>query len=170
MNSRFDETLARVAGEVFERLAFMLSMPLEEGEDSGTPGSAVKISFTGPCAGFVTLQISDHLLPVLAANMLGLDEGENIERAEQEDALRELLTVLCGTLLPEIAGSEAVFDLGAPEMVEDVSEAVTAEWGTPDGCARVLVDDGCAEFTLFVRGEIPAQGIPEGFAKAGRQE
>jgi hypothetical protein len=170
MNSRFDETLARVAGEVFEGLAFMLSMPLGEGEDSRPPGLAAKIAFTGPCEGFVILRISAHLLPVLAANMLGLDEDDEIERSQQEDALGELLTVLCGTLLPEVAGPEAVFDLNTPEIIDETPEEATAEWGDPAGRAHVVVDDGYAEFTLFVRGDLPTDGMFEGLAEARQSE
>jgi len=115
MNKKLDETLGRVAEEVFESLAFVLPAFEEEGdpaerygggysEESAPPEAAdrtaASISFAGPFEGTLALSASNELLPAIAANMLGLDFGQVPSQEIQRDALKELLNVTCGNLLP----------------------------------------------------------------------
>jgi len=149
MSDAHKETLQRVAEEQFEQLAFMFPVSAEELPD-GPPNFAAhaKVGFSGPSAGRVLLAAEGQILPPLAANMLGLDEGEPSE-AEQTDALKELLNVICGNLLPEIAGAEAVFDVQAPEVLDGPAEFEAACGRADAVVADVNLDSGRARLVLL---------------------
>ena len=113
-DTRLNEPLRQVAEETFESLAFMFAMPGDDefGPDPDAPLAVARVSFHGPFAGELHLGVSRDMLPDLAANMLGMDEQATAPTPEQQaDALRELLNVVCGNLLPAIAGAEAVFNV-----------------------------------------------------------
>lgn len=116
-----DETrriLLEVGASTLEQLAFMFSTPESEDRQMDTEDAVgCRVAFSGPVAGEVTVLISAEALPELASNMLGIDEGDDVEPAQLEDALRETGNIICGNLLPAVFGKEAVFDLMAPEFI-----------------------------------------------------
>ena len=83
---------------------------------AATWDSAVEISFRGPIQGSLVLAAAGRILPLLVANMLG--ESGEMTRELQRDALGELANVICGILLPKLAGDREVFDLQAPRLLE----------------------------------------------------
>jgi len=160
MNNTLDETLARVAEEVLQSLAFVL--PAFEGEEEATqPPSdeswiTGRISFTGPFDGSLILRLSNALLPEIGANMLGLDFGESCSPEQQMDAFTELLNVICGNLLPALAGQQAVFNVGAAELIAD-GRAPEAVAGRPLlAVARLHMEGGWAELAFFAPERIAA--------------
>jgi hypothetical protein len=91
--------------------------------------------------------------------MLGLDVGEETTQDHRSDALKETMNVICGNLLPAIAGDEVVFDIGVPEILSADQEMKTGA-GIPDGrdpSAKVTLDldEGQCVLFLFLDGEIP---------------
>jgi hypothetical protein len=80
--------------------------------------------------------------------MLGVDEPP--ATAQQYDALGEIANVICGNLLPRIAGPQAVFQLSPPRLLDDLSVvpemvlslAVEAQLGLEHGRVdlRLFVD------------------------------
>lgn len=113
-----DTTLARVTEETFASLAFMLSMGSQDPPPEPAPEAwRAAVRFEGPFAGTVELTVMPEMLVPLAGNMLGLEGDAPPTPAEQADALRELLNVICGNLLPELAGTEAVFHVEAPRLL-----------------------------------------------------
>ena len=151
MSNRLDETLGRVAEEVFESLAFVL--PAFEEEESAPPETAdrtsASISFAGPFEGTLALSASTELLPAVAANMLGLDFGEVPSQDIQRDAFKELLNVICGNLLPALAGEQAVFDVGAAELLADGAVPATVAGRPPLVGTRLHLEGGWVELVLF---------------------
>ena len=158
MDNRLDETLARVAEEVFGSLAFVL--PAFEEELSAPPqaadSTAASISFAGPFDGTLALSASDELLPAVAANMLGLDFGEVPSQDVQRDAFKELLNVTCGNLLPALAGQQAVFDVGAAELLADGALPATVAGRPPLAAARLQLEGGWVELVLFAPERVAA--------------
>jgi hypothetical protein len=152
MNQRqHDETVYSVAAETLESLALMFLVPEDE---AATPlplcNRRVAVTFKGPFDGLLVLAASDGVLLDLAANMLGLESGCKPTLEQQEDALKELVNVACGNLLPAIAGKEPVFHINAPEMLVAWASSQTAESLLPAGEARLLTDAGILELSLFV--------------------
>ncbi|MCD4824358.1 MAG: chemotaxis protein CheX [Phycisphaerae bacterium] len=156
----FNDVLAHTAEQTFGELAFMLVIP----EDSPHPqektplGYAAGVDFSGPFGGKLFVGIAEETLHPLAENMLGIDPGESMpEGVTLEDALKELLNVICGNLLPAIAGDEAEFNIGGPELLP-VSQ-LPAEVPGQDFAGKVGLDldSGRAEVVMFVEqgAEIP---------------
>lgn len=149
MKPRLDETLASVAEQTFESLAFMFPMEDEAPADPARPRLTSAVPFSGPFGGSLAVTVDEAALPMLAANMLGLDPDSPPTRVQQEDALREMANVICGNLLPAIAGTEAVFYVGAPEIAAGPSAA-------PVASAHLALDAGPVDLALAVEGEVPA--------------
>jgi len=158
MNNKLDETLGRVAEEVFESLAFVL--PAFEQEQSAAPEAADKtaasISFAGPFEGTLVLSASNELPPAIAANMLGLDFGEVASREAQQDAFKELVNVICGNLLPAIAGEQAVFDVAPAELPADGAVPATVAGRPPLATAQLHMEEGWVDLALFIPRHVAA--------------
>lgn len=149
----FEQTLHRVAEECFGELAFMLIVPEEFGERPAESAwtHAAMVDFTGPFGGQLFVAISDEMLAPLASNMLGLDPGEQApEGVDPVDALKELLNVICGNLLPALAGDEVVFHIGAPMLLESPTLPESAPGRQFAGQTDLLLDEGQACLKLFV--------------------
>lgn len=147
MNQNLAHTLLQAAVLTFEDLGFMLPTPELDDEQKSAPlDTTVSVAFQGPSSGRLVILTCSEMLPTLAANMLG--EEETTEQ-QQRDALGEVANVICGNMLPGIAGAKAVFNLGAPQFIaafQDVaqgSEALAAE-------AAIGLDIGRAELRLFL--------------------
>lgn len=160
MRAKLEERMSHVAIDTLEKLAFMFAFSDEGGEDpprdSAVTGS---VSFTGPFSGTLLVIMSIEVLQELAGNMLGLDDGEETTQDHRSDALKETMNVICGNLLPAIAGDEVVFDIGAPRIISADQEMKKGA-GIPDGLApsakvNLDLDEGQCVLFLFLDGEIP---------------
>lgn len=122
------------------------------GDASGEPPTAgARVDFGGPWAGSVVLRVSDDVLDTAAANMMGRDAppAEPLRR----DALGEMTNVLCGNLLPLVAGRRSVFRLQAPRWLG------VAGGEPPDGAPVTValdVETGRASATLYLPAELLA--------------
>jgi len=158
MNNKLNETLCNVAEEVFESLAFVL--PAFEEEESAPPEgadrTAANIFFTGPFPGMLCVSVSDGLLPMIAANMLGLDFSEVPPENVQCDALKEVLNVICGNLLPRLAGEQAIFNVDAAELLAGGAIPATVGDRPPLAAAQLHLEDGWAELALFAPQSVAA--------------
>ncbi|MHC4715583.1 MAG: chemotaxis protein CheX [Planctomycetota bacterium] len=161
MTSLLEQTLCYVAEEQFESLAFMFPVP----EDPDTPETVaeewttVRVGFAGPFGGQLHLAVPSRMLPILGANMLGMDDGAP-SPDQQVDALKEMINVVCGNLLPTIAGAEAVFNVEAPELVGAGPSPQVPLEPPPAAATRVILDEGAAELCLFVDGRVPDVELP----------
>jgi hypothetical protein len=148
MTTTLDESLYQAAVETLEQLSYLLAMPPGDGGDPRDPAAAVaSVEFHGPLSGRLELVASQPLLEALAANMLGEDEG--LCDLQRLDALMEAANVVCGNLLPQIGGREAVFHMVAPQVRDPQDGAVPA----PEGRAVVDLDEGWAEVRLYLTGQ-----------------
>jgi len=138
-----DDLLARVAQETFETLAFMYSVH-EQDAPSGPPVTA-EVNFRGPVHGRLVLTVSDTMLSALGSNMLGDDDMQAASDDQQRDALKEVLNVICGNLLPMLYNQYDVFDVQAP-----VIPASPTPPDVPlDGQAHLYLDGGQVHVALY---------------------
>jgi len=157
MNTHLDTILAGVAEKTLAELAFIFSMP----DDAAVRHVysalvASSVDFSGPFSGSLTLAVSANMLPAIASNMLGLDEGDTSPLPDQQlDALKELTNVVCGNLLPRMAGTQAIFRIESPRMAEPEATEGTDGQG-PVARTRLVLDEGRAEFALSISGDAPA--------------
>ncbi len=150
-----EQTLWQVAEDVLGKLAFMFSYTDEEpAEEIDAPDGAViaSVSFKGIFDGKLELLVSPGILPDLAGNMLGLDD-ETAAPEEQYDAIKELVNVICGNLLPELAGKQAIFKVGVPHICEE-NRSIGEK---PLAAVRMMVEDERCEIRLWIQGQLPAQ-------------
>lgn len=111
-------TLRAVVGRVLEQAAFVFA---DEGVEISKidPYMAqfiqVTLSFTGARSGRVMLILPIDLCREFAVNMLGSDPSECESPESQIDAGKEIANMVTGQLLTELYGTQAVFDLTAPE-------------------------------------------------------
>lgn len=154
MSQKIHEALSQVAVETFEKLAFMFAFPEDDvgSEDIEHPIYG-QVRFSGPFSGMLTIVISSAVLPELAANMLGLDEETRVTQEERHDALKETINVICGNLLPVVAGPEHIFNMETPRVMPQNEDP------QQDALARVGLsfDEGACVIGVSVDGEIPKQ-------------
>jgi CheY-specific phosphatase CheX len=150
MISNLETPLYKAAASTFEDLAMMFpSRELDELQQVAPTETGVCVRFAGPFAGRLEVHLTTALLPTLAANMLGDDEAT--DESVARDALGELANVICGNVLPAIAGSKEVFHLSAPAHL--VPGAVDPSGLPLAARAQLGLDEGRAEIRLFVAGE-----------------
>jgi CheY-specific phosphatase CheX len=134
--------LLAAATTTFESLALLLpSAEPSAAEGAGAAAYAVRVAFTGPLHGWLELRVTDDVARSLAENMLGVDDAE---ATLVRDALGEVANVVCGNLLPDIGGREAVFHLSAPEPIDSAAApptdaALAASLGVDGGRAHLAL-------------------------------
>lgn len=149
----FNDVINKVAESTFGELAFMLTMPQDDdpGDGSAVWGYGASVAFDGPFSGKLFVSISEGMMDPLAANMLGLEPGEEPpEGVMVKDGLKELLNVICGNLLPAIAGETVIFNISAPELLEDPSPPELLEGNRLAGQSQMVLDAGVAYLSLFI--------------------
>ncbi len=155
MSTITDQWLHRATVSTFESLAFLYTEDECSVEQLAAPlDGTVSVEFHGPMRGRLVLRVSASLMPAIAANMLGDDESHLVPL--QRDALGEMTNVVCGNLLPLLAGTDAVFRLDAPQWRGAAEQGVCSapadsrSGDAPLSTITLGVDDGRVETQLFV--------------------
>lgn len=147
MSNTTEKLLRQATVSTFEDLAFLFPEEECQRNDDDTPLDAVvAVDFHGLMRGRLVIRASAELLPVIASNMMGEDESQHMPM--QRDALGEIANVVCGNLLPKLAGSEAVFRLDAPQWRANATDARDGDVPIARVCLRL--DVGCAQTELYV--------------------
>lgn len=140
--------LRRATTTTFEELALLVVDAVEPPAPAGSarPPCGVRVDFDGPFRGSVVLRVAEAVVDAAAANMLGISAAPDAEA--RRDALGELANVICGNLLPEVAGRAAVFALRAPRWIG----ARDAERAEGQGCVDCALDldEGAVHVALLL--------------------
>lgn len=147
MMHRLKTELLRAAVLTFEELGFMF--PNEDLYDTQRRTRAADkagVDFNGPFGGRLEMTLYGDILSQIAANMLG-EEGVPTE-FQQRDALGEIVNVICGNMLPRIAGPKEVFHVGIPQFV-GVNNVAPSDRAL-SVAVEVGIDEGRAELCLFL--------------------
>jgi CheY-specific phosphatase CheX len=135
------------AVRIFEELTFMFTdSDLEPAQSEAPFEAGASVRFRGPLEGKLTVYLFGNVLSALSSNMLA--DAENPNREMQLDALKEVVNVICGNLLPLVAGKGAVFDLNPPDIVTSVEPQ--EEDGLEDHVSVIGLEGGRAELVLHV--------------------
>jgi CheY-specific phosphatase CheX len=113
------EIFMQVIADVLERFAFLF---VEADEDKQILQFAddflhASITFSGKQMGILTVSSPVTLCREMAANVLGIS-SEDASQGDAEDALKELVNIICGTLTPQLFGDREVFDLTEPRLYQ----------------------------------------------------
>lgn len=115
MSDPTPELLTDILGHVLEESAFILAEP-----DQGPPrwGGAVlraSIAFESTRGGTLRLLTNPQAASEIAANMLGIDQGEEEAQNSGRAAVSELLNVVGGAFLTRYFGTAVPSQLGLPD-------------------------------------------------------
>ena len=137
------ENILRQTGEeTFSALAFMFPVPPEEALPDQGDLTVATVTFEGPTRGWVELSVPTALLAPVAANMLGEFDETDVSDLQAVDALKELLNVLCGNLLPAVDSPMAEYHIFTPEIEPAPEE------GTVTAQCRIDLDMGTVGLRL----------------------
>ena len=146
MSNTLEKELCKAAVLTFEELGFICpTLKLDEQQSTALLERVVSVKFEGPFCGRLELKLYGNLLPTVVANMLG--EDEPVPERQQQDALREIANVVCGNLLPTVAGSSAVFNLGIPQLLDRAASSDKKE--SPEAEVRLGMEDGRADLLFY---------------------
>ena len=142
MNQQYNEIITESIVDIFEKVAFLFPMPVEEPGDVSpeecSQNICLGIKFTGHRNGDFILSLPKELTKEISANMLGVDEDDPDVEQKSIDAAKEILNIVCGNMLPKIYGEDPVFHLSAPYIAENMDENVS-ESGS-DNFAKIQLD------------------------------
>jgi len=154
MNAATSEILTGVVADTLEKLAFLFAAPLEGPAPEETGEFAtVRVRFSGPLCGAMQLSLSQPVLAELAVNMLGADDASALSADEQHDALRELINVICGNLLPLIGGGSAEFNIETP-FIPATGAAALGKFGPANAVSNLGVENGICRVALQLDGPV----------------
>jgi CheY-specific phosphatase CheX len=160
MEQQLKSILTAVTNDTLEKLAFLFAFPDDERVNDGPDPAVVgRVEFNGYFDGSLLMRISACAIPELANNMLGLDDDAEISKAEQQDALKEILNVICGNALPALAGDQVEFKIEAPEILSPKDAAKLNQKGKPACVVRLMLEEGFCDVYFFIHGELPELNI-----------
>lgn len=117
MTIQVDNKLFKAAALTFETMGFMFpTLELNEMQQVAQFDTGTFVNFDGPMKGRLSLKIYGDILPFITTEILGEDDAP--PRSIQQDALGELINVVCGNLLPNMCDSSEVFKIEPPQFLE----------------------------------------------------
>jgi CheY-specific phosphatase CheX len=127
---------------VVEKLTFMFGeqVDVSEVEAGDEVWMQARMEFSGDLPGALSVIVPEALQPEIAANILGLDAEGLDTREVLDDALREVLNVVCGHVIMALAGNDANFELDTPRNTELDGEQLAAVLAH-EGTTAYLLDD-----------------------------
>lgn len=145
METNPNTLLAQVFCDVIENQAFMFGDIVEDEipEEPENDYVLASMTFSGHMNGRLEVAVPVSMSAEIAANVLGIDPDDPAVESDAEDAIKELLNVVCGNLLTQLAGEKPVFDLSVPE-VSRLDEASWKEMASDKNTKAVDVDDELA--------------------------
>lgn len=147
MDPMLSRKLVEVTADTLEKLAFIFTFPTEDAPAmDGQDQAVVRVDFSGPFGGGMELSLPSSALGELAVNMLGAEDGEELSPEQQRDALKELINVVCGNVLPVLAGHTEEFNLRPPYMVSEESPV----WSDPAAVGYLMLESGACRVQMRV--------------------
>jgi hypothetical protein len=125
------ESLESAATRVLEDVACIFARPLgvPPAAADGWNATGARLRFRGALRGYMELWAPPEAVGPLAAALLGEGDAGLLAADATLDALREMLHVICGSVLALLAGPERDFSLGMPRRRERVVPFSDAENG-----------------------------------------
>lgn len=153
MKTEHAEVLNDTLCRVIEQVAFMFAEPADPAILPAPQGACIvaDMRFTGAFNGGLRMAAASRFCVEMAANVLGMEPDDPASEAHGIDTMKELLNVVCGNVLTEIAGSEAVFTLSIPMACAFDASAWQLMLGRAPAC--FTVDEHPVMVELNVEGD-----------------
>ena len=150
----FSASLQAAASSVLESTAYALIEPpddLENTRDSSRLETGAFLRFKGAFSGVLVAMTSEKLAAALAADMVGLDD-EFSGLVDRNDAMKEILNIICGEFLSYICQSQDDYSVESPiDLARPDFEALTASGRREVIAKSYLVIEGEALSLLLLR-------------------
>lgn len=132
--------VATILSDVLADLAFMFGGP-EEHPLRPRPETWIEcsIGYSGPVTGAIRFRCTRSFSVMLASNLLGVDPSDVDVKRKAEDAVKELVNIVCGHVVTTLHGDDAVFDLSIPRVAE-LADAPDWESDADDADATLYLD------------------------------
>jgi len=142
MNKEHRKILRDVCFSVFEQLAFMFGDELDDDEIEIHADTFLRASmgFKGTLQGSIAIIVPETISTTLAANILGLDDDQEVYPDTALDALQELLNTITGRLMTELFGEDPVIDLTIP-VTEKLNHADWESLVESGECLAINIDE-----------------------------
>jgi hypothetical protein len=149
MSSALGDQLYQVASEAFERLATMTPLPPEDAvKHDLTVFRTARVDFKGPLKGNFRMRFYGGLSHAVAQTLL----GEAPSTQQEEDALKEMTNVICGNLLPYLAGPKPLYQMDPPQIEAGFVEGPSAQEPAL-AVAGITFPEGHAAMEVFLEKE-----------------
>lgn len=159
MPNSLKSRLYQATALTFEQLGFVLpASDLDSVQRGARCDARVMVSFQGAHEGRLVIATDGEVLGSIVSNMLG--EDGRIPLESRLDALGELANVICGNVLPLMAGSQATFNLESPRILS-ATEVMAASDETVVAEVEVGLNGGRAEVRLLLHGPVPDEWTKE---------
>lgn len=150
----FSASLQTAATSVLEAAAYALIEPPDGKGAVEAPGqweTGAVIRFTGSFSGALVAKTSEKLAGILATDMVGLEE-EYSESVDRNDAMKEILNIICGELLPGLFDNEDDYSVGPPMHIAGPDLEAQVASGRGEVIAKTdLIIEGEALSLLLLR-------------------
>jgi len=112
---KIKEILTTAIFEVFEKMFYVFSEPLQSEGDNYQMKST--INFSGPVSGEIHIFLNRPIAEMMVTNMLGLDDSE-MNESIMADCIKESVNMICGNFLRKL-DPDRVFHASIPtfEMI-----------------------------------------------------
>ncbi len=134
------EILQTVLAEILEEAAFSFAEPIEEPPPWGDNLVQAELSFGNDGAG-VSLTTTQAYAHELACNLMGFDADAELSENERQDAVAEMLNIVCGAMMPLLFGEEALVRIGTPSVRSSNRRAINTEQMKKCASITLLADD-----------------------------
>lgn len=106
--------------EILERMAFVYFEELDEISDAADSNQyeyVSEVSFSGNLTGKLNLFMTEELAAVIARNLLGIRDNDNLLEGTVEDAICEFTNMVMGRTMTLVYSSQK-FELGIPFLTK----------------------------------------------------
>ena len=160
MQQQIKDILTVVTNETLEKLAFLFAFSDDERvKDGPAPAMTGRVDFNGYFSGSLMMRISHGAVTEISTNMLGLDDESMASDEEQQDAFKEMLNVICGNLLPSIAGDQVEFSIGPPDVLSEEDAGIALNSEMPLCVARSMLEDGFCDVYLYADQRVVEEAV-----------
>jgi CheY-specific phosphatase CheX len=129
--------LVDMLAETLEAMAFVSIAPTAPPHQFPAEATRIRIGFSGPIRGTVELATSRAFGRLLVSNVMDDVECSNCSITSADDALKELLNIVCGSLLRKQSGSDN-YDISLPTASPLLADSEWERFLGSDG--TIIVD------------------------------
>lgn len=149
MHANSETAVLEATSRVFETAAFLNVYPLEQGAALPLPEQGATMTFKGNVSGRLSMRVAISVLDSVVENLLDEQADPRVQAMRRGDVLKEMLNMLCGNLLTEYFGSEPIFDLSPPELLE--GPALPAPTSSDVLCVAMNIENTLAEVMFEIQ-------------------